>query len=57
MSVLPIVSVEVDLFPDEDELYFVKDLCYSADTDKGILYGLRYEYKATHSEKVLAHVH
>ena len=56
MSVLPIVSVEVNLFPDEDELYFVKDLCYSADTDEGILYGLRYEYKATHPEEVLAHV-
>lgn len=41
MSVLPIVSVEANLFPDEDELYFVKDLCYSADTDEGILYGLR----------------
>lgn len=56
MSVLPIVSVEVNFFPDEDELYFVKDLCYSADTDEGILYGLRYEYKATHPEEVLAHV-
>ena len=36
MSVLPIVSVEANLFPDEDELYFVKDLCYSADTDEEI---------------------
>ncbi len=56
MSVLPIVSVEVNLLPDEDELYFVKDLCYSADTDEGILYGLRYEYRPTHPEELLVYV-
>ena len=53
---LPVVSVEVNLSPDDDELYFVKDICYSADTDEGILYGLRYEYNVTHPEELLAHV-
>lgn len=56
ISVLPVVSVEVNLSPDDDELYFVKDICYSADTDEGILYGLRYEYNVTHPEELLAHV-
>lgn len=55
-AAVPVVSVEVDLVPEDDELYFVKDICYSADTDDGILYGLKYEYKAPHPEELLAHV-
>ena len=48
---LPVVSVEVDLVPDEKELYCVKDISYSVDVDGNILYGLRYEYKTSHPEK------
>lgn len=55
-SALPVVSVEVDLAPKDDEFYFVKDICYSADTPNGMLYGLKYEYKVSHPEDLLAHV-
>ena len=56
IGVLPVVSVEIDLHPEENELYFVKDICYYTDTDEEILYGLRYEYKVTHPEELLSHV-
>lgn len=55
-AAVPVVSVEVDLVPEDDELYFVKDICYSADTNDGMLYGLKYEYKVPHPEDLLAHV-
>ena len=48
--------MEIDLHPEENELYFVKDICYYTDTDEEILYGLRYEYKVTHPEELLSHV-
>lgn len=53
---LPVVSVEVDLVPEEKELYCVKDICYSVDTNGNLIYGLRYEYKATHPEDLLSQV-
>ena len=53
---LPVVSVEVDLVPDEKELYCVKDISYSVDVDGNILYGLRYEYKTSHPEEILSQV-
>lgn len=56
ISKLPVISVEVNLVPEEDELYCVKDISYSVDADRNILYGLRYEYKALHSEEILSQV-
>lgn len=53
---LPVVSVEVDLVPDEKELYCVKDISCSVDVDGNILYGLRYEYKTSHPEEILSQV-
>lgn len=53
---LPVVSVEVSLVPEEEELYCVKDISYSVDADGHILYGLRYEYKASHPEEILSQV-
>lgn len=55
-SKLPVVSVEVDLVPEEEELYCVKDINYSVDADGKIIYGLRYEYRASHPEEILAQV-
>ncbi len=56
VSKLPAIFVEVNITPEEDELYFVKDICYSTDADGHLLYGLRYEYKATHPDEILAQV-
>lgn len=56
MAKLPVVSVEVSLVPEEEELYCVKDISYSVDADGNILYGLRYEYKASHPEEILSQV-
>ena len=56
MAKLPVVSVEVSLVPEEEELYCVKDISYSVDADGHILYGLRYEYKASHPEEILSQV-
>ena len=53
---LPVVFVEVDLIPEEKELYCVKDICHSVDADGNLIYGLRYEYKATHPEEILSQV-
>lgn len=53
-SKIPVVSVEVDLKPNEDELYFVKDLCYTTNENGDLIYGLRYEYKAMHPDEILA---
>lgn len=53
---LPVVFVEVDLLPEEKELYCVKDICHSIDDDGNLIYGLRYEYKATHPEEILSQV-
>lgn len=55
-SKLPVVSVEVDLIPEEEELYCVKDINYSVDADGNIIYGLRYEYRASHPEEILVQV-
>lgn len=55
-SKLPVVFVEVDLVPEEEELYCVKDINYSVDADGNIIYGLRYEYRASHPEKIFAQV-
>ena len=54
---LPVISVEVDLIPEEKELYCVKDICYSVDANGNLIYGLRYEYKATHLEEILSQVY
>lgn len=53
---LPVVSVEVSLVPEEEELYCVKDISYFVDADGNILYGLRYEYKVSHPEEILSQV-
>lgn len=48
---MPIVEVEVQLVPQEDELYFLKDLSYKIEDDK-LVYGLRYEYKPFKCEEL-----
>lgn len=53
---LPVISVEVELVPEEEELYCVKDISYSVDDNGDILYGLKYEYKASHPEDILEQV-
>lgn len=53
---LPVISVEIELVPEEEELYCVKDISYSVDDKGDMLYGLRYEYKASHPEDILEQV-
>lgn len=53
---LPVIAIEVDLIPEEEELYCVKDICHSVDANGNLIYGLRYEYKATHPEEILSQV-
>lgn len=53
---LPVVSVEIEIVPEKEELYCVKDINYSVDDKGNILYGLRYEYKASHPEEILSQV-
>lgn len=48
---MPVVTVEVQLKPDETEKYFVKDLSYSVENGN-IVYGLRYEYKPCKAEAI-----
>lgn len=53
---LPVVSVEVEIVPETEELYCVKDINYSVDDNGSMLYGLKYEYKTSHPEEILSQV-
>ena len=53
---LPVVSVEVEIVPETEELYCVKDINYSVDDNGNMLYGLKYEYKTLHPEEILSQV-
>lgn len=49
---LPIVKVEVTLEPTEIEGYYVKDLCYTVDTEENMVYGIKYEFKPKKINKI-----
>ena len=53
---LPVVSVEVEIVPETEELYCVKDINYSVDDNGSMLYGLKYEYKTSHPKEILSQV-
>ena len=53
---LPIVSVEVQLIPNDKEFYWVKDLSYGTDEYGNLKYGILYEYRPKNIDKVYEHI-